>query len=308
MTRALVLGGGGPVGIAWESGLAVGLGGLGVDLAAADRIIGTSAGSVVGAELALGLDLEAAARALAATRRPATEIGTAPGPDLAPTAASDGGTMADRMQRLMEAMAAAAASDGPPEAARAEIGRLSLETPGLAESTFVAFFDQVKGFAWPDRFACTSVDATTGEFVVWDAASGIDLQLGVASSCSVPCVYPAVTIDGRRYIDGGMRSGLNADVACGSDVVLVVSVMMLELPEGVSNPMFDRMRASVTAEFEAVVAAGGELAVIEPGAEFLDVSGFGTRLMDASVAVEAFEAGRRQGAAEAERLGAIWSA
>src|SRR6267378_5880441 len=56
MTRALVLGGGGPVGIAWESGLVAGLAQAGVDLGRADFTMGTSAGSFVGARLALGAD------------------------------------------------------------------------------------------------------------------------------------------------------------------------------------------------------------------------------------------------------------
>ena len=56
MTRALVLGGGGPVGIAWESGLLNGLADGGVDASNADFIMGTSAGSFVGARLAMGHD------------------------------------------------------------------------------------------------------------------------------------------------------------------------------------------------------------------------------------------------------------
>ena len=57
MDRALVLSGGGPVGIAWQSGLTVGLAEQGVQLRDADLIVGTSAGSVVGAQIALGRDL-----------------------------------------------------------------------------------------------------------------------------------------------------------------------------------------------------------------------------------------------------------
>ncbi|MDB5445730.1 MAG: patatin, partial [Phenylobacterium sp.] len=54
-TRALVLGGGGPVGVAWESGLIAGFAQAGVDLGRADFVLGTSAGSIVGAKLAMGV-------------------------------------------------------------------------------------------------------------------------------------------------------------------------------------------------------------------------------------------------------------
>jgi NTE family protein len=47
--RALVLGAGGITGIAWEWGILAGLAEAGVDLAGAGLVIGTSAGSVVGA-------------------------------------------------------------------------------------------------------------------------------------------------------------------------------------------------------------------------------------------------------------------
>ena len=53
-TKALVLGGGGPVGIAWETGLLAGLAEGGIDLSHADYILGTSAGAFVGAQLAMG--------------------------------------------------------------------------------------------------------------------------------------------------------------------------------------------------------------------------------------------------------------
>ncbi len=59
--RALVLGGGGAVGVAWESGLLAGLAEAGLDLSGADFILGTSAGSVVGSQLAMGRDATALA-------------------------------------------------------------------------------------------------------------------------------------------------------------------------------------------------------------------------------------------------------
>src|SRR5262249_37853420 len=66
MKRALVLGGGGPVGIAWESGLLAGLTEAGIDPAKADFIVGTSAGSFVGAQLALGRSATTMATAIMA--------------------------------------------------------------------------------------------------------------------------------------------------------------------------------------------------------------------------------------------------
>ena len=75
--RALVLGGGGVTGIAWETGLIAGLAGLGIDLAAADVIIGTSAGSVVGTDIACGQEPEALYQAQLAPSapEPAARIG-----------------------------------------------------------------------------------------------------------------------------------------------------------------------------------------------------------------------------------------
>src|ERR1700749_4053945 len=75
--RALVLGGGGVTGIAWETGLIAGLAGLGVGLAAADVIIGTSAGSVVGTDIACGQEPEALYQAQLAppAPEPAARIG-----------------------------------------------------------------------------------------------------------------------------------------------------------------------------------------------------------------------------------------
>src|SRR5687768_10690370 len=57
--RALVLGGGGITGIGWELGLLAGLAEAGLDLSGADLVVGTSAGSVVGAKLTSGGGIEA---------------------------------------------------------------------------------------------------------------------------------------------------------------------------------------------------------------------------------------------------------
>jgi NTE family protein len=154
VTRAVVLGGGGPVGIGWESGLLVGLAADGVDISAADAVFGTSAGSFVGAQLALGVVLAEAVSLLSATRA------AVPTP-------SESNAMAERMQDLMAAITTAVLSEGPPEEARRAIGRLSLEASVPSEEEFLGFFSVLESSPWPERFACTAVDTATGDFVVW---------------------------------------------------------------------------------------------------------------------------------------------
>ena len=76
---------------------------------------------------------------------------------------------------------------------------------------------------WPERdLKITAVDADSGSFRVFDRTGDVDLVHAVAASCAVPLVWPAVEIGGRHYVDGGMRSAANADLATGCDVVLAV--------------------------------------------------------------------------------------
>lgn len=295
MTRALVLGGGGPVGIGWESGLLKGLADEGVDLGAADAIYGTSAGAFVGAQLALELDLAETVSQIATTR--AVMV---PG-------AGEGEAMAERMQALIGAIVAAAMSTEPAAMSRRELGRLALEADVISEADFLEFFAVLKGREWPERFACTAVGATTGEFVVWQADSEVDVQLAVASSCAVPCIYPPVTVAGGRYIDGGMRTALNADVAAGHDRVVAISVTPLSVPPELSNPIFDDLMGRVSAELDTLRSSGSDVVVIEPSPELVELSANGMALMDVGKASAAYDAGVRHGAIEAPRVAELWS-
>jgi NTE family protein len=291
MTRALVLGGGGPVGVGWEAGLATGLAGAGVALGAADLVVGTSAGSIVGARLAAGLDLD--------------ETVSAVGQPL-PVEAGAGATIAD----LMTAWAGAASRAQTPEQTRIELGKLALDAPTGAEGDFTgtAVFAQLAGRDWPASFRCTAIDTRTGALRVWDATAGVPLDRAVASSCAVPMVFPPVTIDGTRYMDGGMRTPLNADLAAGHAAVIVVSCLPVTLPEGISDPLFDAMAAQIEAELAVLRDGGAAVEIIGPGAEFLEVSGWGAELMNPARVASAYEAGVRQAAAEADRVLAIWTA
>ncbi|MGZ4569220.1 MAG: patatin-like phospholipase family protein, partial [Blastococcus sp.] len=207
---ALVLGGGGITGIAWEIGVVAGLAEAGVDLSSADFVVGTSAGSVVGAQLTSGAELEAMY-----------------GRQLAPAA----GEKVSRLNRATMARFAWAMlrTRGDHTSFRRRIGELALaaEKAGLTPSEQERL-DVIGGrlisTAWPERaLAVTAVDAETGEFRTFDRDSGVPLVSAVAASCAVPGVYPPVSIDGRRYVDGGMRSAANADLAQGYDRLVVLA-------------------------------------------------------------------------------------
>jgi NTE family protein len=210
-TRALVLGAGGPVGRAWELGLASGLIAQGVTLRTADAIIGTSAGAIAGAHLSLDLDLS---------------VPTA-GPSQAAGAAPPSGALTE----LIRAMARASRSLTP-ETDLQEIGRLALAAATPSEELSIQRVGALAKRDWPTNFRATAVNVRTGESVVWDRSSGVPLERAVASSCALPGVWPPITINGERYMDGGVRSMLNSDLASGHTAVIVVSCFALVLPKG----------------------------------------------------------------------------
>lgn len=293
-TRALVLGGGGPVGIAWESGLLAGLAEGGVDVSGADSITGTSAGSAVGAQLAMGRTPQQMYAAVAAD---ASRTGASP------TRGNTGGSTAPNLGPLLELMQRAATGDIDPVALRREIGAFALAATTMSEEAFLATFGQVlaNAEAWPHPgYRCTAVDALTGEFVTWDAAAGVPLNRAVASSCSVPGIYPPITINGRRYIDGGMRSGTNADLARGYDVVLVVAVTA-----AAQGPMAETSRQRLESELAAIRDAGGDAILVQP--DEASLRAFGINLMDFSRRAGAADAGYAQGKAEAGRVAERWN-
>jgi NTE family protein len=209
MTRAVVLGAGGPAGIAWEVGIMAGLADAGIDVREADLLIGTSAGSVVAAGLASGQGFE---ELFTQQVDPARQVRELKAPvefgrlrhDLA-AAKEGGGSVGEILQRVG---AVAAAARTVPEARRRSViaSRLAIH-------------------AWPEReLRVVAVDVESGARMVFDAASGVDFVDAIAASCAVPRIWPPVTIGGRRYMDGGAYSTDNADLAAGCDRVLIFAL------------------------------------------------------------------------------------
>ncbi|HZA76831.1 MAG TPA: patatin-like phospholipase family protein [Acidimicrobiales bacterium] len=275
-TRALVLAGGGVTGIAWELGLVVGLSRQDVDVTAADLILGTSAGSTVGAQIASGV--------------PLTELQAAQLADETSEITVDLDVDEFRA-RLAELVA-----DAPdPQAARARVGRMALEAKTVPEAVRRRAIEaRLPVHEWPaQRLVVTAVDAATGELALLDRDAGVPLVDAVAASCAVPGVWPPVTIDGRRYVDGGARSLANADLAAGHDRVLVVVPMALEGP----------YREQLDAEL-AILAETGKTRVI--AADDASLAAIGPNPLDPSRRAAAYRAGSAQGEAAAAGVAEFW--
>lgn len=297
--RAVVLGGGGPVGVAWEMGIAAGLASAGINLADADLVVGTSAGSITGAMLTGGDD----------PAQVAGEVEQMFTTGLGSTGADQ--VSADALAEFMDLTFGWAQVDDTDEARLAylqKIGAFTNDATTIDEAAFVGALGTVLGGRpWPAHFACTAVDTDTGEFQTWDASSNVPLERAVASSCSVPGVYPPIPINGHRYMDGGAKSALNADLAAGYDTAILVSCTVMELPPGIDDPRIGSFLAFQRAEVDRLRASGTHVEVIVPDLEFLMISNFGMSLMDFTVVTAAAEAGTKLGTAEAERIAAVWA-
>jgi len=288
-SRALVLGAGGPVGRAWQSGLIAGLIEREIDLGDASLIIGTSAGAIVGAQLALGLKFAAPSKLdLAIQAAPASSSS-----DLSGLLAAIG-----RAVRSSEA-----------EIERAKIGAFAIEAQTVSEEDSIArtAFAQIRGHSWPMRFRATAVNARTGKLQVWDASSGATLERAVASSAAIPGVFPPITIKGERYIDGGVRSMLNADLATGCDIVIVVSCFVLEVVGEIKNPDMATINAAQIAELDALRNAALTVAVIAPNEAFFTLTHRGAAMLDSSLGPEAFRIGCTQALQEAKEIRSAWN-
>ncbi|MBU2668092.1 patatin-like phospholipase family protein [Actinoplanes bogorensis] len=270
--RALVLGGGGVTGVAWEIGLLHGLAEQGVDLTAAGLVVGTSAGSSVAAQVLSGLPLKDLYEA---------------------QLAGAGSEIAARMSPgdLLKFVVAGLWPGG-----RAWLGRQALRARTVPEAERRAVIERRIGDApWPaTRLLITAVEAETGRTRIFDAASGVSLVDAVAASCAVPLVWPPVTIDGVRYIDGGVRSVANADLAAGAAQVVVLA------PVTQSARRSGRPAAQVAAFGPSVRSA-----LLSPDAAAR--AAIGGNLLDPARRRPAAEAGRAQAATEVARLRTVWT-
>jgi NTE family protein len=289
--RALVLGGGGSTGNAWLIGVIAGLFDAGLDVTTADLIIGTSAGSTAAAQITSASPTELLAATVAAAPQQRTapvRPGGGPGPI---------GSVTTHLERTGAIIAAAEdAAD-----MRRRMGAAALELDAASDGSGhprwrATVAARLPSQHWPEQAVLiTVVDAHTGEPVVFDRHSGVDLVDAVAASTAGG---PPYSIDGHLYIDGGYRSVENADLAAGYRRVLVLS------PLGGRSRHPGEWGTHLAAQVDELRAGGSRVETIVPDGDSEHL--FGANAMDLSLRPPAARAGYDQGRALAEQLTDFW--
>jgi NTE family protein len=256
MTRVgLVLGAGGVTGDAFHRGVLRALDESGWDARAADAIVGTSAGAMVGSHL----------------RRP-----RAPKPGTGGSATVHG----RRLGRVPDLSPFLAVLRRPWQA-RAGVLATSMLPTGQHSTEFIAAgVRHYFGDAWSEQpLYIAAVRRRDGRRVVFGAegAPRTDLARAVAASCAIPGYFHPVEIDGESYVDGGVHSPTNADVLVGKqlDIVIVSSPMSLTGRPRATLDVGPRLWAAryLRREARALRAAGASVLTIAPEGELLRVMG-----------------------------------
>lgn len=274
--RALVLGGGGVIGGAWETGMLAGLAEAGIDLAGADTVIGTSVGSIIGARLASGVSAE---------ELYGGQLDGAPVLDVRVTAG-----------QTARFLWAALGSRDPQRSVR-RLGRAALASRTVPPSeVFAAIGQLLEGVdAWPRRdLRLTAVDVRTGDLEVFDAASGATLPEAVAASCAVPVVWPPVPVAGRHWMDGGSRTTANVHLAHGHRRVIALA----PIPKAVGP------HPHALAQGAELAAAGARVAVLTPDPAAREA--FGRNMLDHTRRAAVARAGHAQAAKWARTVAGVW--
>ena len=294
--RALVLGGGGAAGNAWVIGVIAGLFEAGLDVTEADLIIGTSAGSTAAVQITSAPPTQLLAEILSA----------APPQRTGPTRADGGpvpiGPAANHMEIICAVIGAA--EDAPDM--RRRMGAAALEIDAASDGSRqvqwrATIAARLPSQLWPQRrMLIPAVDAHTGEPVVFDRHSGVDLVDAVAASTSNGFGVPPYSIGDRRYINGGYRRNENADLAGGYARVLVLS------PFGGRSLHPLDWGTHLAAQADELRAGGSRVETIFPDSNSQNVIGGGMEVMDLSRRRPSAQAGYTQGGVLAEQLTEFW--
>jgi NTE family protein len=266
----LVLGGGGVAGISWMTGVLAGLADAGQDVTGADLLIGTSAGSTVVAQIGSGLPLQALFER-----------------QVDPALQSEEIPVQLNLEKFGLELGRVLAGAESEDERRRRIGAFALAADTVPERDRIAVIEsRLPGHDWPlRRIQVVAVDSETGDPRIFDRDSGVSLVVAVAASCAVPGIWPPVSVDGRRYVDGGVRSSDNADLATGHGQVVVLAPMGFNSPLPTAQPL--------TTAIDQLRRDGSKVAVIVPDPP--SSAAIGPNPLNPATRDPAANAGRAQG-------------
>lgn len=281
LSKALVLGGGGSMGIGWETGYLTGLADGGIDTRFADLVVGTSAGSQVGALIASRISWDNIWQRMLDPKRLAME--EKPSDNLGP---------------LFTKYDEIAATAKTPEVWIEMLGKLAAETKTMTDDEQLSRIRTRLGDCqWAENLRIVAIDLITSQRVVWGADSGIELLRAASASSSLPGVFPPTTIGSRQYFDGGAHSMENADIAEGASKVLILSV---GLP--IKTPF------KLEEQISHLQGSGSEVELIKPDKNtFAALKQFGGNPIDPGIRPVIAACGREQGREDAARLARFWN-
>jgi NTE family protein len=280
----IALGGGGPVGVAWEVGVLAGLGeAASFQPNQARVIVGTSAGAIVGVLVRQG-------------RAPEDLVAWLDGPGLA------GPLPEPDMQALGAFFELMAAEDMPTEEVLRKVAELALSARTQPVEPFIATIGQGLGAGdWPPGdLRITAIDCDSCQLRVWTAADGVGLERALTSSIAVPTIIGPVPINGHRYMDGGIRSPSSVDVLAGTGVRQAIFIGPIA-----GSAATPRLDALLDRERAVLAAEGIPLLAIVPGDGFRPLA---AELMNPARQKDALAVGLADGRAAAADLRAFLQA
>jgi NTE family protein len=298
----LVLGGGGVLGEAWINGVLAGLEDeAGLDLCRCEYFVGTSAGAIVAARLVAGRRPE---RPAPTGQEQVAELElarpeNAPAPSALVQAARRGAEWALALGSPLAPLALGLAAPGG-ALARAAV----LQAIPRPPRTLERLRQQIdrSGARFDGRLRVVAVERRSGRRVVFGRPGAPRCTVGeaVAASCTVPWLFAPVLIAGREYVDGGVWSPTNLDLAPagrGSEVLCLSPLSSVAAARSLLAVARNLLRSAVSLEELALRRRGATVRIVAPDAD--SVAAIGGDLMDreprALVLAAAYAQGRRLG-------------
>ena len=278
LEHAIVLGGGGSLAIGWELGYLLTLSNQGIDVRHADLMIGTSGG----AQAATGLTSDKSFDVIYDEQIAPKSNETPPVKD---------------MSGIFERYAQIQEHSKSPKEWIENYSVYALEDHKFNESVHITRLEhRIKGIEWPSNLMITAINARKAERVALTSDSQVNLHRAMASSGSLPGVWPATTIEGDKHFDGGCHSMENADLAKGAKKVLIL----------IENYNFNYLELEDA--IKELEESGAKVKLITPSKAVFDkLNELGGNTVDPSIRPDIFKAGEAQALEDVEKIRSFWN-